>query len=265
MSIKAVAERQASRNQHGSRTEEVRKVIAKVKPPVQQRWSFSYRYFSEIKNFGLDSAKVDKKWALSVVYRLQELSKLTISEVFESRDVAEGTLRFHEIDWKSKNIPIKRADLDWIDKDYLNNSEEYPIMQIAVSKAEGRLVGFFDEQNAFQIVLFDPLHNAQPSNYNGYQVQLCQPLGCEITTLRYEAGKAIARIAERECGCAQDLDGALSWSKRRPGLALVIPSSDEGIFKDADELIEMGLAKGYEEIVRAGIDALLDTKARVQE
>lgn len=63
MSIKAVVERQASRNHHDSRTEEVRKVIAKVKPPVQQRWSFSYRYFSEIKNFGLDSAKVDKKWA----------------------------------------------------------------------------------------------------------------------------------------------------------------------------------------------------------
>lgn len=258
MSIKTVAAKQAARHQHDPLPGKVRKVIGKVKPSEEQRWSFSYRYFSEIKNFGLDSGKVDKKWTISVVYRLQELSKLTISEVFDSRDLAEGSLRFHEINWTQKNIPIQRADLDWIDKDYLDNPEEFPIMQIAVSKAEGRLVGFFDEQNSFQIVLFDPLHNAQPSIYNGYKVRLCQPLGCEMTAVRHAARKAVAKISERECDCANDLEGALNWSNSRTGAALVIPSSDERVLKDADDLIEMGIAEDYEQIIRAGIDALLE-------
>jgi len=96
-------------------------------------------------------------------------------------------MRIHNINWSAKSVPIKRSDLNWIDKDYLNNEEEFPIMQIAVSRAEGRLVGFFDEQNAFQIVLLDPLHNAQPSKYNGYKVRLCKPLGCELSTVMHEA------------------------------------------------------------------------------
>jgi len=257
MNIKSVAAKQAARHSHDPLSEKVKKVVAKVKPTEDQRWSFSYRYFSEMKNFGLDSGRIDKKWALSVVYRLQELSKLTLSEVFNSRDLAEGSLRFHEINWNQKNIPIQRADLHWIDKDYLDNPEEFPIMQIAVSRAEGRLVGFFDEQNSFQIVLFDPLHNAQPSKFNGYKVVLCQPLGCELTAIRDAASKAAAKIAERECDCSQDLSGALTWRKSHSGTAIVIPSFDNSIVNDADDLIELGVAKDHEHIIRAGIDALL--------
>ncbi|WP_416760853.1 hypothetical protein ACNI65_01880 [Roseateles sp. So40a] len=55
------------------------------------------------------------------------------------------------------------------------------MIQIAISKAEGRLIGFFDEEAIFQIVLFDPLHNAQPSKFNDYKVRLSKPLGCEVT------------------------------------------------------------------------------------
>jgi len=198
---------------------------------------------------------------LSVIYRLQELSKLTISEVTENRDIVEGSMRIHNINWSAKSVPIKRSDLNWIDKDYLNNEEEFPIMQIAVSRAEGRLVGFFDEQNAFQIVLLDPLHNAQPSKYNGYKVRLCKPLGCELSTVMHEAKKAVEKIANRECNCSADLEGALDWTNRKFGSALVIPSSDDGIVKEADALIEMELAEGYEQIVRAGIEVLLNPPA----
>jgi len=258
MNIKSAVSKQAARRHSQSTAAKVSKVIAKANPPEEQRWSFSYRYFSEIKNFGLDSGLVDKKWIVSVIYRLQELSKMTISEVFNSRDLAEGSLRFHEINWTQKNIPIQREDLDWIDRDYLENSEEFPIMQVAVSKAEGRLIGFFDEQSAFQIVLLDPLHNAQPSKYNGYKVRLCQPLGCEITAVRYAARKAVAKISDRSCECAGDLEGALGWSSSDSGMALIIPTADEQTFKDADDLLELGLAMDYEEIIRAGIDALLE-------
>jgi hypothetical protein len=227
-----------------------------------QRWSFSFRFFQEIKNFGLDSTQIDKGWMLSVIYRLQELSKLTVADVTENRSVMEGTLRMHHINWSQKSIPIEKKDLTWIDQDYLDNAEEYPIMQISVSRAEGRLIGFFDEDNSFQIVLLDPLHNAQPSNYNGYKVRLCKPLGCEVTAIRYAANKVIEKIAGRDCSCANDLRGALEWSKKTPGTSIVIPFIDDKLVKDADEVIQMELAADYTGILQAGIDKLIADTVR---
>lgn len=257
--IKDAAAKQAAKAYGDPGNGAVKKVLAKSKSKLRenQRWSFSFRFFQEIKNFGLDSSQIDKGWMLSVVYRLQELSRLSVADVTENRKVMEGTLRIHDINWNQRNIPIKREDLSWIDSDYLGNPEEYPIMQISVSKAEGRLVGFFDEDNSFQIVLLDPLHNAQPCKYNDYKVRLCKPLGCEVTAIRYAAQKAVEKIVERDCSCAQELEGALEWTKSTPGVAIVIPSGDGQLVKDADDVIEMGLATDYVEIVQAGIDKLM--------
>lgn len=256
--IKAAAEKQAAKAQADPGNGVVKKVLAKAKLRENQRWSFSFRFFKEIKNFGLDSEKIDKGWMLSVVYRLQELSKLSVADVTENRQVMEGTLRIHDINWSQKNIPIKRENLDWIELDYLGNPEEYPIMQISVSKAEGRLVGFFDEDNSFQIVLLDPLHNSQPCKFNDYKVRMCRPLGCEVTAIRYAAKKAIGKIEGRDCSCAQDLQGALEWTKHTPGVAIVIPSGDGVLVNDADDVIKMGLATDYGEIIKAGINTLVE-------
>jgi len=117
----------------------------------------------------------------------------------------------HNISWDAKNVPITRDEIDWIDEDYRSNAEEFPLFQLAVSKAEGRFVGFLDEDNVFQIVLLDPLHNAQPSKFNDYKVQLSHPLGCEVTALKDEATLALARISGRSCGCEKELFSAFSW------------------------------------------------------
>lgn len=255
--IKDVAAKQALKTHVDPRNGVIKKVLIRSKLRENQRWSFSFRFFQEIKNFGLDSSQIDKGWMLSVIYRLQELSNLSVADVTENRAVMEGTLRIHDINWDQRSIPIKREDLSWIDSSYLGNPEEYPIMQISVSKAEGRLIGFFDEDSSFQIILLDPLHNAQPSKFNGYKVRLCKPLGCEVTAIRYATNKIVEKIANRDCSCAQDLQGALKWSKKTPGMAIVIPSGDDQLVKDADEVIQMKLSVDYAGILQAGIDNLI--------
>ncbi|UUZ53141.1 hypothetical protein LP419_29930 [Massilia sp. H-1] len=221
-----------------------------------QRWAFGFRYFKEIKFFGLLSEKIEKKWSISFLNRLGELSALTLESVLESRVVVEGTLRMHNINWDQKSIPIKRTDIDWIGDDYLKNPEEFELFQISVSKAEGRFVGFLDEDNVFQVVLLDPLHNAQPSSYNDYKVQLCMPLGCEMTAIKEEATTALKRIAGRSCSCEHELQGAFTWRKRQPGQAFVIPFIDGTGVEDADNLIDQGKAESYRAIFEAGLVAL---------
>ena len=53
--------------------------------------------------------------------------------------------RYHEISWTQTNIPVSRKDLNWIPKDYLANKAEFPLFQFQISKAVGRVVGFWDE------------------------------------------------------------------------------------------------------------------------
>jgi hypothetical protein len=142
---------------------------------------------------------------VSMLYRLGELSGLRVFDVMDDAGVREGTLRIHDIDWAGRNVPIKPEQFDWLPQARWMASDDFALIQIAVSKAEGRLIGFFDEEAIFQIVLFDPLHNAQPSKYNDYKVRLSKPLGCEVTALRHEVSQVMARSRERACGCESDL------------------------------------------------------------
>lgn len=256
MSIKkAAADRASKGSASADDGAKVKRSLTRTRYRPNQRWAFGFRYFKERKFFGLDSKEVDRTWLLSVIYRLGELSALSLASVLENPGESE-TLRMHNIDWKARNIPFKREDVDWLDE-YFENPAEYPLFQISVSKALGRLVGFLDEDNIYQVVLLDPLHNAQPSNYNDYKVQLSYPLGCEITSIRHKASSVSTKSKENGCECWQGVDSAFEWSRSSPGIALVMPMKDDRILADADDMISEGHAQTYAEIFAEGVDAVL--------
>lgn len=159
-----------------------------IKKPVLSRfvtkeeWSFSFKYYNQIENFGFDGKdeRLSTKWFISFLDRLRDLSK-TDKETFLEDHVIRQNWRYHEVDWNSYNIPIKRSDLKWLGKDIIEN-EELSFVQFHISKALGRVAGFWWE-NIFYIVLLDPLHNLQPSKYNNYEIRYSRPLACEFTSL----------------------------------------------------------------------------------
>lgn len=262
MSIGGAAARRAEKSAQKDTPPPKVGALTRRKLRDEQKWSFGFRFFKEIKNFGLDSDLIEKKWLVSVMERLGDLSKETLASILETPSARDGTLRIHDIDWGAKNIPIARADLDWIDKEYLNNDAEFPLFQLAVSKALGRLVGFLDEDNVYQIVLLDPLHNAQPSSYNDYKVRLSKPLGCEVSSMRAGASTALNKIAGRGCGCEAELRAALEWNKRRAGEAIVMPIVQGSAADDADVAIADGAATSYVDIFEAGLLAVWERKTQ---
>jgi len=141
-------------------------------PAPDPKLSFSFTFYNQREFFGLST--VDSKWFISLIVRLGNLNQHYVEEVL-SNQALRKTLRFHEIDWEAKNIPIQRNEFTWIPEVFLNNPVEYPFFQISVSRALGRIVGFFDASNIFQIILLDPLHNIQPSQYNDYVVRPSDP------------------------------------------------------------------------------------------
>lgn len=146
--------------------------------------SFGFKYFREIENFGLKSKsrRISNRWMLSLIDRLKQLSLLSKDD-FDSYDHTADELRHHKIDWQAKNVPISRADFPWVNKDYPND-EEYPFWQFQLSSSMGRFFGFYDENNVFQVVCVDPLHNAQPAGgHFEYKVDSCTPLETDLVAI----------------------------------------------------------------------------------
>jgi len=219
-----------------------------TKPKGLRCWAFSFRFWRQIEFFGLDKAQ--PSWFVSLLERLTELSGLSVDE-FRSDYSAKSYHRYHEIDWNQKNIPIARSDLHWIDRDYLDNPDEYPLAQFMISKALGRVVGFWDENDVFNIVLLDPLHNIQPSQIHNYRVDPCSPLSCQYTSLLFDlSGAKNQECISPECPVYAALQRIPSLDHRSD---VIIAKVEEGTGELVHSLLASNRVESVNEIIEAGI------------
>jgi len=160
-----------------------------------KEWFFSFMYFQQHDFFGLGGEK--NNWFISLFERLQDICKHSPEE-FSSNNSLKDAYRYHEINWRSKNIPIKRSDLTWVNKDIISNEVDFPFYQFHISKGNGRVVGFWGlNQVVFYIVLLDPKHNIQPAGGKyGFRVDKTFSVPCQYTSLLNE----IDRLKSVRCG-----------------------------------------------------------------
>ncbi len=166
--------------------------------PSKLCFSFSLRYWNQIDYFGL--GKSNPGWFISLLNRLRELCNEPV-ERFLDDSRFQYELRFHEANWNAHNIPITPDDLGLPAK-FRNNLKERPIFQIHISKAMGRILGFWDDEvpSCFNIVLFDPLHNFNPSKDVNYALSNTTIGKCEYSSLRDQ----LDRVCDQQCnsvGC----------------------------------------------------------------
>lgn len=229
-------------------TELSKPVTAKTK---QKKWNFSFKFWRQIEYFGLDRSR--PSWFVSLLDRLQAISNENIDE-FVSDPTKRSTYRFHSIDWSKKNIPVQREKLDWIHPDYLKNEEEFPLVQLQVSKALGRMIGFFDEDRTFNIVLLDPLHNIQPTKAYAYRVDPCHPLSCEFSLLRHNLENLYQRnnCSNPDCKLASGLRNISD--NFYPTNVIILNANDVDI-TDCEEIFRSGQYSTYADILQLGIAA----------
>jgi len=130
-----------------------------------QKISFSFRYFVQIDNFGIGNCSIN--WFIGLIERLKTLSDLTKDQLLGENSGSKA-LRFHPIDWAK--APFKKEDLK-LPSVIADNDYAFSIMQISISVSTGRIIGFFSDENVFNIVLLDANHNAQPSAKHNYQIR----------------------------------------------------------------------------------------------
>jgi hypothetical protein len=223
------------------------------RPSKPLLWTFSFRFWRQIEYFGLD--KSQPSWFVSLLERLTELSKFEVDE-FRSDPSSMRYHRYHKIDWDQKNIPIKREDLNWIDSDYRINPDDYPLGQFMISKGMGRVVGFWDENNVFCIVLLDPLHNIQPSQYYSYKIDPCSPLACQYTSLLIDINNARNQKCDAlGCPVRMALDRIPSLDRHEVREVIVV---EKGTGEWISSLIASNRIESIRDVIEAGI-LVIDT------
>lgn len=256
-SIKEAAQKRAQASP-SSQSKDVAKIVRTVRTK-EKRWEFSFRFFRQIEKFGLDGKTVPNDWLVSLMERLASLSMEKIENILDNQLHADA-YRYHPINWSSKNIPIKREDLNWIADTYRNNPDEYPLEQLMLSKGTGRFVGFFDENWVFNIVLLDPLHNLQPARDFNYEVNDCSPLTCELTQVQLAVSSSIELCQVADCKASKGVRDCLAGSEKgyseTYGVVL-IKVDDLRTIGDAKALMAEGKAKDFAEIFEHGLCSLL--------
>lgn len=219
--------------------------------PEVKNWVFSLQHWRQINHFGV--GQCEKKWFISLIERLSELSRLSIEEFLGSRQ-QQSAIRFHEIDWDATAIPIKKEDIDWIGP--ISSSEDFAFVQFHVSKALGRVVGYFDERQIFQIVLLDPQHNIQPSGVYDYRVRTTYLGQCQLTTLIGRFELAITHNTKlSEAEKVEMLAGLVADYKDLTDGAFVF-AVDQAVIDRAHKIMAQGVANRLGDLIGVALDSL---------
>ncbi|MFC0179952.1 hypothetical protein [Thorsellia kenyensis] len=222
-----------------------------------KEFTYSLKYWKQLEYFGFGSASVDKKWFISLLNALKAYSgKKTAS--FKEDHRFRDAHHIHQIIWEQPGIPIKRNEFDWIPNEIIENNDEYPFFQLAISASLGRVVGFFDHLDCFQIVLLDPLHNICPTKNRQYKVTPTQPFSCETSWILSE----IERIKSNN-QCVEDCGNIEQLETIKDG---TIPKNAVIHFLDDHRLQEFNkILEKFEcsaaDVLEAGISSLNSFKA----
>lgn len=250
MAIKDVAARKAAKHVAPDSGSVVAK-ITRSKRPEKKRWEFSFRYFQQIDKFGLDGKGIANDWLISMLDRLKQLSLEPLENILTDTVKADA-YRYHPINWGAKKIPIERKDLDI--GDYAKNPEEFEIDQIMLSTGTGRIVGFFDENWVFNLVLVDPLHNLQPSKSFDYVVNPSSPLSCQLTQLQVAVHEGVQQCSTESCAAVARIKDALAERTYSEAYSVVLLKlADEKTLSSARQLIEQKKVTSYADIFEMGV------------
>lgn len=206
-----------------------------------------------MKHFGLKQQ--DSEWFSAVLEKLGELSRKTIAQT-NANPAEKVAWRLHEVNWSAKGVPYARKDLDWLDKDYLANEAEYPIQQFQITKALGRVIGFFDEQRVFNILFLDPLHNMQPSSFSDHKLRetiVTQSVSAGV--LRY-VEQQLAACKHDACMCRADYANLQKIATAKSGGTTLLVHVSSDLFLRVTQFVEDGAANSVAEVIEIAVASL---------
>lgn len=168
--------------QKSHNSEKARKGLTIDQDIKEEGISFSFRYFKQIENFGISGK--NSAWTAGFLEQLRVLSEKNADELLKDAQEKKA-LRIHKLELESGKSALTNNDFSHIPEKYRpDNNDDREILQFQISRANGRVIGFFGvDHTVFYIVFLDPNHNAQLSGYSDYKIREISPCESEIDDL----------------------------------------------------------------------------------
>ncbi|EPG66091.1 hypothetical protein [Leptospira wolffii] len=179
---------------------------SKIRPgnfnPRSSYISFSFSLFKDTENFGFDcQPPLTQNWIGAFVEALRSLSELTVKDLEDNGRTKEKS-HFHKIPWGDANVYFSKEEFyrRFIPQKY--EADDYEIYQFSISKANGRIIGFFDEDKTFKVVLIDAKHNFHLSIHSGKRLDLQhERIAKTEHELALDRISHITKIVNENCKC----------------------------------------------------------------
>lgn len=244
-------------------TESASTPIKNVINPEKATVKFSFECWIQIDNFGIGKG-TDTEWFSSLLNKLKELSTKTAEELNSDGAFKKG-IRFHKINFSAKNCPFRDEDhLLQLIPDKFKADPEISFYQFQVTMGKGRVHGFFDAKNNFQIVLLDPHHNMNPDKMHNYNIRPTALLDCE-----YEKAYNTLIFVKTKVSCSKSKDDDKIVEIKRAVEHLnfegefrhvLIPNA---FYSDIEKLMEN--TNTYEDIDSVIMDALIALQDKISK
>jgi len=213
--------------------------IPHANPHDDRRWRFSFLYWHEREYFGIGGE--DAGWFAALFERLKIFSQFTVSEVLEKLNLRDK-LRFHPVNWSAKNMPIQKKDLVEVPRN-IRDGPEFELYQFQLSKATGRVIGFFDMDMVFHILLLDPLHNLQPSKDFNWRVR-----PTDLSRTPYQAIKSLVANTIQMLEAGRTIEEVAQYLRK--GISIETPSSKFIVVgEDVSDVLTEAMQRGGDSCV----------------
>lgn len=163
--------------------------------------TFSFRFYRQIENFGISG--MNDVWMSGLLEQLKVISEKEFDDLV-GNPAEKKYFRLHELDFGAGKSALTQEDFEFIPDEFLPKGDDCKYWQFQISKANGRVVGFFNNDHTiFYVVFLDPNHNAQLSNYSDYKVRHIDSQVSEIDDLRALIAKNVELNSSLEKSSAE--------------------------------------------------------------
>ena len=227
-------------------------------PALDPKLTVSFEYWRQVEYFAFDPSP--QAWLVDLLERVRVVSQFT-REQWNGEAKNRPPWRYHRVTLEGA-CPIRRHELNWLPKTVVEDEEQFPFYQFSLGTGDGRVLGYWETNDRFSVVLLDPHHNLYPDeSFGGVRECVASPgqTGLVHLALDYvretrmcmhdtcEVHRELATIAVRK-----RVDGALHFAE---GFSVGLDTTDK---RRVEELLALRRGISVNAILKRGIQACED-------
>lgn len=227
-------------------------------PAPDPKLTISFEYWRQVEYFAFDPSP--QAWLVDLLTRIGVVSQFT-REQWNGEAKDRPPWRYHRVTLEG-SCPIRRLDLNWLPKTVVNDEEQFPFYQFSLGTGDGRVLGYWETNDRFAVILLDPHHNLYPDErFGGVKECVESPGQTGLVHLALDYVRETRQCTDDTCAVHREL-ATIAVRKRVDGAHHFAEGFSVGLDTTDKERVEHLLAHrpgiSVNAILKRGIQACED-------